>query len=637
MSSTTAQVTARPSNLRTELWLAMALIVVPFLILIAMQGYEALSRSPRAVDRQQLVAHSFEVILTLYSLRGALQDAERGQRGFLLTGQEAYLRPYDSAVGKVPRLLARFARLTDHDPEQRAALPSLTRTVNDKMSELRQTLTIYRSTGLQAAKRIVLTNAGLNAMQSVEAQIDVMISRENELLALRLDKVTAADRTVQEFALASTLLAAVLMMMGVTIAIANFRRRRQLQREIMHRAEDSARANRQLEERNRELARAGELERAAREEALRAERAKGRFLATASHDLRQPLQAVSLLNGAMRRRATDPDLAEALTQQAEAVGTIGRLINALLDISKLESGVIKPEPRDFAVATLLITMAKEFHDVAASKGLQIHVETEEIVAHSDPALVEQLLRNLTSNAIKYTRAGGVRLRAAAAPPWVHIQVIDSGVGIPAEQIPLLGEEFYQVGVPSNSTREGYGLGMSIVRRLVKLLQINLEIRSEVGQGSTFALRLPQGTECSVATAPGDAATPVVREGHAAGGMQILLVEDDPDVRNATRLLLKTEGYAVMTAATSEEALQKARECARLDLLVTDFHLGADVTGTQVIARLRAAHDASLKAILITGDTSSAVKELAQDPHLRVLSKPVRAEDFLSLVCELLTT
>ena len=228
------------------------------------------------------------------------------------------------------------------------------------------------------------------------------------------------------------------------------------------------------------------------------------------------------------------------------------------------------------------------------------------------------------------------LRAAAEPLWVCIEVIDSGVGIPTDQIPLLGEEFYQVGVPSNSTREGYGLGMSIVRRLVKLLQITLEIRSEVGKGSTFALRVPRGARDTMAGLP-RAAAPEAREPRAAGGMRILLVEDDPDVRNATRMLLKTEGYAVVTAATSEEALQKARECARLDLLVTDFHLGADVTGTEVIARLRAAHDSSLKAILITGDTSSAIKDLAQDPHLRVVSKPVRAEDFLGLVRELLAT
>ena len=635
MSSTTAQASAHPSHLRAGLWPAMALIVVPFLLLIAMQGYEALSRSPRAVERQELVARSFEVILTLYSLRGALHDAERGQRGYLLTGQRAYLRPYESAVREVPRFLARVAHLTEHDPEQRAALPSLTHLVNEKMNEVHQTLTVYRSAGLHAAERIVITNVGLNVMRSVNSLIDAMIGRENEMLALQLDKETAADRTEQEFALASTLLAAVLMMIGGTIVITNFRRERQLQREIMHRAEDATRANRQLEERNRELAGAVDLARSAREEAQRAERAKGRFLATASHDLRQPLQAVSLLNGVMRRRATDPDLTAALTQQAEAVGTIGRLINALLDISKLESGSIKPEPRDFAVATLLTGMAREFQDVAASKGLHIRVETEELVAYSDPALIEQLLRNLTSNAIKYTLTGGVCLRAAATPPWIHIEVIDSGVGIPADQIPLLGEEFYQVGVPSNSTREGYGLGMSIVRRLVKLLQIKLEIRSEVGRGSTFALRLPQGIDRAVASGP-SAVVPVARETHSAGGMQILLVEDDPDVRNATRMLLKTEGYSVITAANSDEALRRARECARLDLLVTDFHLGADVTGTQIITRLRTAYDTSLKAILITGDTSSAIKELAQDPHLRVLSKPVRAEDFLSLVRELLT-
>ena len=613
----------------------MALIVVPFLILIAIQGYEALSRSPRAVHRQQLVTHSFEVMLTLYSLRGALEDAERGQRGYLLTGSAAYLQPYDAAVGRVPQLLRRLRNLTVGDPEQHAALPRLTRTIASKLSELQSTLATYRNAGPAAAERIVRTNAGLDAMRSIESQIDAMIGHEHSLLTARMETSAATDRTEQQVAVASTVLAAGLMMIGILLAGVNYRRGRQLQLEISRRADDAAQANQQLEQRNLELARAGDLARQAQQEAMRAERSKGRFLATASHDLRQPLQAISLLNGVMRRKAADPEFAEALTQQAEAIATIRRLINALLDISKLESGMVKPEPRDFAVPVLLETMAREFRDVAAGKGLTLQVDTPPLVAHSDPALIEQLLRNLTSNAVKYTRSGGVYLRAVAESSGVRIEVIDSGVGIPPEQIPLIGEEFYQIGVPSNSTREGYGLGMSIVRRLVKLLQIELDIHSQVGKGSTFALRLPQGT-ASVPAGETRTGFSVIVEPNGGDGRRILLVEDDPDVRNATRMLLKAEGYAVTTASCGEEALRKAGEGILPDLLVTDFHLGPDETGTQVIARLREAHSASLKAILITGDTSSAIKDLAQDPHLRVLSKPVRAEDFLGLVRELLT-
>ena len=613
----------------------MVLIVVPFLILIAIQGYEALSRSPRAVHRQQLVTHSFEVMLTLYSLRGALEDAERGQRGYLLTGSAAYLQPYDAAVGRVPQLLAQFRNLTVDDPEQHAALPRLTRTIASKLSELQSTLAAYRNAGPAAAERIVRTNAGLDAMRSIESQVDAMIGHEHALLTARMERSAAADRTEQQVAFASTVLAAGLMMIGIALAAVNYRRGRQLQLEISRRADDAAQANHQLEQRNLELARAGDLARQAQEEALRAERTKGRFLATASHDLRQPLQAISLLNGVMRRKAADPELAEALTQQAEAVATIRRLINALLDISKLESGMVKPEPRDFAVPALLETMAHEFRDVAAGKGLTLQVDTPALVAHSDPALIEQLLRNLTSNAVKYTRSGGVYLRAVAESSGVRIEVTDTGVGIPPEQIPLIGEEFYQIGVPSNSTREGYGLGMSIVRRLVKLLQIELDIQSQVGKGSTFALRLPQGTASMPAGETGTGFT-VMPEPNGGDGRRILLVEDDPDVRNATRMLLKAEGYAVTTASCGEEALRRAGEGNRPDLLVTDFHLGPEETGTQVIARLREAHSASLKAVLITGDTSSAIRDLAQDPHLRVLSKPVRAEDFLGLVRELLT-
>ncbi|HVS76935.1 MAG TPA: PAS domain-containing sensor histidine kinase, partial [Steroidobacteraceae bacterium] len=240
----------------------------------------------------------------------------------------------------------------------------------------------------------------------------------------------------------------------------------------------------------------------AREDADRANLAKSRFLATASHDLRQPLQMLSLLNGALRRTVRSPIAAEAVLQQGQAIDAMARLTNALLDISKLESGAIRPDPTDFAVAALFEEMRNEFAGLAASKGLELRIEATAPSAHSDASLVGQILRNLVSNAIKYTSSGWVCLRSANGPAGVRLEVADTGVGIPADQLPYIYEEFYQVGVASNTAREGYGLGLAIVHRLVRLLGLKLDVRSEVGRGSTFALELP-----AAAGAGGEARAP----------------------------------------------------------------------------------------------------------------------------------
>jgi len=172
----------------------------------------------------------------------------------------------------------------------------------------------------------------------------------------------------------------------------------------------------------------------AREIADRANQGKSRFLATASHDLRQPLQTLSLLNGTLRRTVSDPDATEALSQQELAIGAMSRLLNALLDISKLESGAIKPEPTDFTVAEIFEELRSDFAAVAANKGLKLQIEHCTDCVHSDPSLVEQILRNLVSNAIKYTRQGWIQLRCLHEAALVRIEVLDTGVGIPANQL-----------------------------------------------------------------------------------------------------------------------------------------------------------------------------------------------------------
>jgi two-component system, sensor histidine kinase len=400
------------------------------------------------------------------------------------------------------------------------------------------------------------------------------------------------------------------------------------------RAEDDLIAARKAAEHAREAAdeaRAGADE--ARLIADRANQGKSRFLATASHDLRQPLQTLSLLNGTLRRLVDEPDAAQALEQQEMAIDSMSRLLNALLDISKLESGTIKPEPTDFRVTALFEALRGEFTGVAARKGLELVIESRDESVHSDPSLVEQILRNLVSNAIKYTRAGRVTLPCRVEDSaLVRIAVIDTGMGIPADQLPLICEEFYQVGVPANSSRDGYGLGLSIVQRLVRLLKLGFDIHSEVDKGSNFSLLLPTAKQpAASAESPKKS---ILRE-TPVGKARVLLVEDDPAVRNATRMLLKVEGYQVIAVASLQEAVQAVSNATSIDLLVTDYHLADGETGTQVITALREALGEPLKAVLMTGDTSSAVRNLPVDTHLRMCSKPVKADELLTVLRALL--
>ncbi len=370
----------------------------------------------------------------------------------------------------------------------------------------------------------------------------------------------------------------------------------------------------------------------AREAAERASQAKSRFLAMASHDLRQPLQTLSLLHGSLRRLVTDIDAADLLRQQEQAIGAMSRLLHALLDISKIESGAIKPDPTDFAVATLFDELRGEFMSLAVSKGLRLQVETSTVCVHSDPSLVGQILRNLISNAIKYTREGWVQLRCLRDAARVQIDVLDTGIGIPADQLPYIYDEFYQVG-SSDRLRDGYGLGLSIVQRLVKLLNLELDVHSEAGHGTAFSLRLPAGGPAA-AFLPARSARPGI-DGTGAGRAHVLLVEDEPAVRAATRMLLSVEGYRVTPAASLGESLEAAHGAPAIDLIIADYHLGNGVTGPQVIAAIRTALARPLPAVLMTGDTSLAIKQLANEAQLRTVSKPVNADELLELLAELL--
>jgi PAS domain S-box-containing protein len=373
--------------------------------------------------------------------------------------------------------------------------------------------------------------------------------------------------------------------------------------------------------------------REARETADRANQAKSRFLATASHDLRQPLQALSLLNGALRRMIKEETAADALLQQEQAISAMSRLLNALLDISKLESGAIKPELTDFRVSALASEMRAEFAAFAASKGLGLEVQVGDECVHSDAALVGQVLRNLITNAIKYTEQGAVTLRSTRESGGVRLQVVDTGVGIPAVELARIYDDFYQIGVSPNTSRDGYGLGLSIVSRIVVLLGLKLEVQSEVDRGTVFSLVLPASERRSDAhtLAPASISSSTAVDG---ARMPVLLVEDDARVRNASRMFLKAEGFDVVATSSFDEALAAVQSRKDFRLLITDYHLGRGQTGVQVIEAVRQKLGRPLPAILVTGDTSSAMRELRADAFLRTASKPINPDELLKLVRDL---
>jgi PAS domain S-box-containing protein len=374
--------------------------------------------------------------------------------------------------------------------------------------------------------------------------------------------------------------------------------------------------------------------REARRDAEHANLAKSRFLATASHDLRQPLQTLGLLNGALRRMIRDEECLELLREQDQAVDAMSRLLNALLDISKLESGAIKLELTDFDMDALFEQLRRDFASVASNKGLELAIEKPNVTVHSDPALVSQMLRNLLSNAIKYTQQGTVQLHCEIGGGKLRVAVRDTGVGIAPDQVGMIFDEFYQIGVTPNSSRDGYGLGLSIVQRIARLLELKVQVESDLGKGSIFSFELPAVTSSRSAAEPG-AATQSGGAKSVGNAVRILLVEDEPSVRNAMRMLLKIEGYHVTIAATAEEALQLLRGSNRFDLLITDYHLEGGRTGTQVIAAAREIVSPSFKAVLVTGDTSSAVREMQCDAQLRITSKPINSDELLALIKALL--
>lgn len=366
---------------------------------------------------------------------------------------------------------------------------------------------------------------------------------------------------------------------------------------------------------------------AAKEAAERANLAKSCFLAATSHDLRQPLQTLSLLRGALRKRITDKEALTLLDRADSASETLVDILDALLDINQLETGSIQPSWTDFPIKELFATLDNQFADLARNKGLRWRLVSCGYVVRSDRRLLEEMVRNLLSNAIRYTDAGGILLGCRRRGDKTRIEVWDTGIGIAAEQIPRIFEEYRQT--PSGAQRGGVGLGLAIVQRLGDLLAHPVAVRSWLSKGSVFSIEVPLVGAAPLPLQPSEAPQRLAEEGRTGA---ILLIEDEASVRESLAAVLGAEGHRVTAAANGRAALDLlAKDRLRPDLVICDYNLPGDLNGVQIATALRSALGWQIPAIILSGDVRAEKRrEIRQNGFVGVI-KPVKAAELLQLV------
>ena len=345
--------------------------------------------------------------------------------------------------------------------------------------------------------------------------------------------------------------------------------------------------------------------------------AKSKFIATASHDLRQPVHALGLLAGALQGHAMDDDMRRLVGQIGGSVSAMDGLFNSLLDISRLDAGVVETQIEDFPIQTVLERVCRDYLAEAETKGLRLVWNRCSAIVRTDPFLLERILRNLVSNAVRYTDRGGIVVGCRRGNR-LRVEVWDTGRGIPLEQQGQVFREFFQLETPERDRTKGLGLGLAIVDRLAKLLDCAVTLRSEPGKGSVFmiSVALAQSQRLGV---PSPQGTPMFVMPRGL----ILVIDDDPVIQSAMQSLLSSWGHDVIVAGSGAEMLDRiATRSRRPDLIICDYRLRDGENGIGVIKRLQSNYNERIPAVLITGDTASDRLQEAQESGLVLLHKPV---------------
>ena len=346
---------------------------------------------------------------------------------------------------------------------------------------------------------------------------------------------------------------------------------------------------------------------------------KSRFLAAASHDLRQPLHALNLFVARLQGEADLVERARLVEQTAAAASAMNELFDALLDMSRLDAGVLEANLTEFPVVRLLERVQTTFSEAARAKGLRLSIVSSRAWIRSDFILLERILLNLVSNAVRYTVRGGIVIGCRAQGERLRLEVWDSGPGIPEDQRQNIFGEFYQLARPETDRHGGLGLGLALVERLGRLLAHPVELTSRSGKGSRFSISVPRAPEHCVSPEPSTVRAPIA---DPARGKVIVVIDDDALVLDSMRGLLQSWGCNVVTADSSTAALARLEELGQApDVVISDYRLAGGKSGIEAIESLRRAHGRLIPAFLISGDTAPERLRDASASGFVLLHKP----------------
>lgn len=362
--------------------------------------------------------------------------------------------------------------------------------------------------------------------------------------------------------------------------------------------------------------------RAAKEESDRANRAKARFLAAASHDLRQPLQSMALFGGALHAHVKDGRGKEMLLMLERGTETMKSLLDSLLDVSRLDAEVVKPQVSSFDLDTLIQEITASYRPLAATKGLSVSSDGSccGVAVRSDRTMLGRIIRNLVENAVRYTEQGGITVSCRIERESAWIDVADTGIGIPHDQIAMIFDEFHQVGNPERDRSRGLGLGLSIVQRLSRILAHEVRVHSKLGEGSVFSVEAPIDLSADVReteTADSETAHPIGR------GRLALLIDDDTIVLMSLRTLLEEWGYDTLISGSPEQAMAIVAEAGRRpDVIVADYRLRAGRNGCEAIEDVRNQLGLEIPGVILTGETGAECARDIARYGLGIIHKPV---------------
>lgn len=374
-----------------------------------------------------------------------------------------------------------------------------------------------------------------------------------------------------------------------------------------------------------------------KDEAERANIAKSRFFAAASHDLRQPLHALSLFSEVLAQKTAhltgNPDLPRLADQIASSVYSMQALLNALLDVSRLDANIIEVSLKHFPVSQILERIRKQYESAAKEKGLTLNIRACDCTLHSDPILLERILLNLVSNAIRYTDRGGVLLACRKRGNNMLIQVWDTGVGIPDNTHENIFQEFVQLSNPERDRNKGLGLGLAIVARMASLLGTSVTLRSHIGHGSVFSVQVPLGSAQRIEQAESPPPAGMTIEGRLG-----VLVDDEESVLAAMQELFNTWNLDLIAARSASDAISQLQRVERTpDFLITDYRLPGNTDGIEVARQFHKQFGDALPTMILTGDTAPGTLQRITQAGFVILHKPVRPARLRAMLMHMLAS